>query len=156
MFCISLPGNPYTFLIDFHHNLSSAPPLIASFSSTLTNPTPPIPQDAVCTVQVYQNEVSGVKLLSWSLYYLSFSYTIVIYDRYAMHYEFIAPLLSTERFKDRVIYIPYTVFEIFQSSTYNEYHRMKQVHYPLSFFREIMPFLGNILQILHKSSEASQ
>lgn len=123
---MSLPGDTYRIVIEFYHN-QTLPPLLASFSSALRTPAPITRQDAVCTVQTYQNEVSGVKLLSWSLYYLSLSYSVIIYDRYAMHASYITPFLDSPRFQSRLVYIPYTVFEIWNPSYYNSFQRLRQV-----------------------------
>jgi hypothetical protein len=122
-FCASLRGTSFAFTIHFHRNSSSpSPPLVSYFTSALASspqpssipPQPLAPQhsaeeplDAVCTVQVYENEVSSVKLLSWTLYHLSLSYVVIIYDRYAMHLSVLSSLLSQERFKDRLIYLPF-------------------------------------------------
>jgi hypothetical protein len=135
-FCTSLEGNSFAFTINFHRN-SSDPSLVSYFTSTLTSSTPPPisgaqppgqqPQDAVCTVQVYENEVSGVKLLSWSLYHLSLSYVVLIYDRYAMHASVIAPLLSQERYRGRLFYLPFTVFQTWNPAMYNSLQRQRQV-----------------------------
>ena len=132
-FCAFLPGNSFSFTMSFHRN-SSDPPLVSYFTSNLTTAASTLPglqveepRDAVCTVQVYENEVSGVKLLSWSLYHLSLSYIVLIYDRYAMHAPILAPLLSEERYRGRLFYFPYTVFQIWNPAMYNSLQRQKQV-----------------------------
>lgn len=73
------------------------------------------------------NEVSGMKLLTWSLYYLSLSYTVIIYDRYAAHKSFILPLIHIDKFSEKLLYYPYTIFEKFNPSKYNPTERTKQV-----------------------------
>lgn len=69
----------------------------------------------VCTVQTFQNEMSGPMLYMFALHYSMLGFQVVIYDRFGKHLEFIQELIDTYY----VIYHPFTAYEIGLPDEYN-------------------------------------
>jgi hypothetical protein len=59
---------------------------------------------AVCTVQTFRNAQSGPMLYLFTAYYISMGWTVLIYDRFGFHREFLAEFIGTPG----VYYHPYT------------------------------------------------
>lgn len=69
----------------------------------------------VCTVQTFQNEMSGPMLYMFALHYSTLGFQVVIYDRFGKHLEFVQELIDSYY----VIYHPFTAYEIGLPDEYN-------------------------------------
>jgi hypothetical protein len=70
---------------------------------------------AVCTVQTFQNPLSGPMLHLFSDYYLTLGYVVIIYDRHGLHRKFMKPFMGHIKF----VYHPYTLFNILFAHLYS-------------------------------------
>lgn len=86
-----------------------------------------IQSHAVCTVQTFRNPLSGPMLYSFSEYYLSLGYVVIIFDKYGLHRKFVRPFLGHLKFA----YHPYTIFNL--------------------LFLPVYPLSGNIIQVVLRS-----
>lgn len=62
----------------------------------------------VCTVQTFQNEMTGPMLYLFALHYCNLGFQVVVYDRYGRHVEFMRELIE----ECYVIYHPFTAYEV--------------------------------------------
>jgi hypothetical protein len=96
-----------------------------SISSSGTDPSNPVNPSsliitlprthAVCTVQTFRNSQSGPMLYLFAAYYLLMGWSVVIFDRFGLHFEYLTSLRQHPGF----YYHPYTIFQLAQPSKYN-------------------------------------
>ena len=77
----------------------------------------------VCTVQTFENEMSGPMLYMFALHYSKLGFQVVIYDRYGKHLSFVKELID----RYFVIYHPFTAYEIALPDVYNAEQNKKEV-----------------------------
>jgi hypothetical protein len=77
---------------------------------------------AVCTVQTFRNPQSGPLLYMFVVYYIKMGWTVIVYDRFGYHREFVEELLHWSGFH----YHPYTVFQLAQPDKYNDAYARSQ------------------------------
>ena len=61
-----------------------------------------------CTVQTFQNALTGPQLYLFAYYYSRIGFQVVIYDRYGRHEAYIRELVDSSK----VIYHPFTAYQI--------------------------------------------
>ena len=71
--------------------------------------------DCICAVQTFRNSYSGYMMYFFAKYYLTLNYTVIIYDRFGAHEEFIRRLLDSPN----LIYHNYTVLSLLFPEIYN-------------------------------------
>ena len=76
-----------------------------------------------CTVQTFQNALSGPQLYLFATYYSSLGFQVVIYDRYGRHVEYIRGLVESHG----VIYHPFTAYEITNPAKFTNETAQKEV-----------------------------
>jgi hypothetical protein len=62
----------------------------------------------VCTVQQFQNLLTGPLMYLFVQYYLQLGWHVLVYDQFGRHQSFLSDLLG----HPRLDYFPYTVFEL--------------------------------------------
>ena len=77
---------------------------------------------AVCTVQTFRNIQSGPMLYLFVAYYQRMGWSVIVYDRFGMHKEFLLELLHLPG----VFYHPYTLYQLALPSKYNQEFAKKQ------------------------------
>ena len=70
---------------------------------------------AVCTVQTFRNPQSGTMLYLFVQYYQRMGWSVIVYDRFGLHKEFLNELLQLPGF----YYHPYTLYQLALPSKYN-------------------------------------
>lgn len=70
---------------------------------------------AVCTVQTFRNQQSGPMLYLFAKYYQQMGWSVIIYDRFGNHMEFLKELFHLPG----IFYHPYTAFQLTQPLKYN-------------------------------------
>ena len=73
---------------------------------------------AVCTVQTFQNPLSGPMLYMFTRFYLELGWVVIVYDRFGAHRDFLSSLLDSQT-DQRLKYYPYTLFQLLFPNTYN-------------------------------------
>jgi hypothetical protein len=112
-----------TFLPIFPYEALSSYTLSSSFLSQLNSASITSATRAVCTVQTFQNQLSGPALHLFVRYYLELDWIVIVFDRFGDHYPHISSLLSNERF----FYFPITILTQLFPDLYNDYYRSQQV-----------------------------
>lgn len=75
-----------------------------------------------CVVQTFQNPSSGYNMWMFTKYHSSIGLTVVIYDRFGLHYEFVKDLID----QHGVVYHDYTPIEILHPQKYNRQYAEQQ------------------------------
>jgi hypothetical protein len=70
---------------------------------------------AVCTVQTFRNSQTGPMLYLFAAYHLLMGWSVIIYDRFGLHHEFIERLLQ----HPGMYYHPYTLYQLAEPTKYN-------------------------------------
>lgn len=78
--------------------------------------------DGVCAVQTFKNSYSGYMLYLFAKYYLSLNFTVIIYDRYGAHEQFLSSLFSSPH----LMYYNYTVLSLLFPAIYNASEVLKR------------------------------
>jgi hypothetical protein len=81
---------------------------------------------AVCTVQTFQNELSGAALHLFARYYLELDWIVIIFDRFGDHFTHISSLLPHQR----LFYFPFTILTKVFPRLYDGSYRSQQVPHP--------------------------
>ena len=77
----------------------------------------------MCTVQTFSSPTSGPNLYLFTKYHSLLGFTVLIYDRFQRHYEYVKELIEPYG----VIYHGYTPLELLLPSVYNDEYAAKQV-----------------------------
>lgn len=77
---------------------------------------------AVCTVQTFRNDQTGIMLHAFVDYYYRLGWYVIIYDRFGFHKQYVEDFIGLPG----VDYHPYTVFQLTQPSKYNSEYAAKQ------------------------------
>jgi hypothetical protein len=78
---------------------------------------------AVCTVQTFQNELSGPSLHLFARYYLELGWIVIIFDRFGDHFAHLSSLSPN----GRLFYFPFTILTKVFPEIYGERYRSQQV-----------------------------
>lgn len=97
---------------------AAAPRLQEIKEYSLKDPRP----HAVCTVQTFRNHQTGPMLFLFTRYYQRMGWRVIIYDRFGLHKDFIAPLFGLPG----IDYHPYTIFQLANPQKYNSEYAAKQ------------------------------
>jgi hypothetical protein len=79
----------------------------------------------VCTVQTFQNEMSGPMLYMFALHYSMLGFQVVIYDRFGKHLEYIQELIDSHY----IMYHPFTAYEVALPEEYSAEKSKHSVSY---------------------------
>jgi hypothetical protein len=103
---------------------------------------------AVCTVQVFTNELTGPRLYFFALYYLQLGWHVIIFDRYGRHREYLQEFF---RYTVAFHYHPFTILELILPQIYNESAALNEVcSFPLCscFLPSPACLIGHLSEIL--------
>lgn len=86
---------------------------------------------AVCTVQTFQNVVSGPMLYMFTRYYLELGWVVIVYDRFGAHHDFLSALES--QYNEQLKYYPYTLYQLIFPDIYTSQIMHTQVNIQLKY-----------------------
>ena len=84
IFTRPLRKSTITTVVHYEHATSPQRKLSSHVNVTLHDKQLESKMHAVCTVQVFRNEQTGLYLYLFSHYYLSLGYMVIVYDRYVI------------------------------------------------------------------------
>jgi hypothetical protein len=126
----SLPSPSISSRSHFNTNLHNKLALtLPQERRSLLNSSTTSPSRAVCTVQVFSNQLTGPRLYFFASYYLQFGWQVIIYDRYGRHRSF----LEEFHYHSAFHYHPFTVLESIFPSLYNQTTASLEVIHCLTF-----------------------
>ena len=104
-------------------------------------PTDSIPNNIantiICTVQTFSSPITGPNMYLFTKYHSMLGFTVLIYDRFASHYEYIKELIEPYG----VIYNGYTPLELLQPYVYNREYIDTQVCVYIYIYRGCVMYL---------------
>jgi hypothetical protein len=115
-----------TFLSMFPYEDLTSHKLSSSFLKQLNSFSVTSATRAVCTVQTFQNQLTGPALYLFVRYYLELDWIVIVFDRFGDHSSHISSFLSSQRF----FYFPMTILTQLLPDLYNDFYRSQQVPPP--------------------------
>lgn len=121
--CVDKASVNATLLSIFPYQNLSSNLVSSSFAKQINSLSLNSISRAVCTVQTFQNQLSGPSLHLFVRYYLELNWIVIVFDRFGDHYEHISAFLGDNRF----FYFPSTILLEIYPDLYDDQYRAAQV-----------------------------